>query len=78
MWPAYHILIHNPITIADRCNGCDKTYIPMGYENVRGNKFFDVCFLAYRGYPYIIGAALKETRPWQFVSPQFLKLYDPT
>ena len=28
---------------------CDKTYIPMGYEKVRGNKFFDVCFLAYRG-----------------------------
>ncbi len=69
---------------------CDKTYITMGYEKVPGNKFFDVCFLAYSGVPlppagvarnhtgYIIGAALKETRPWQFVSPQFIKLYDPT
>ncbi len=26
----------------------------------------------------MFGAALKETRPWQFVSLQFLKLYDLT
>ncbi len=30
---------------------CDMTYIPMSYEKVRGNEFFDVCFLAYRGVP---------------------------